>query len=153
MNLLRNVEIQKFSHRNGSLCRWPFNFLRTPEKICQYTTKPHSPYGHYNRFTCLYAHSHHCQHPPPKKKKSHLINNICFQGSSPLLLFHLCLSYHSNYSQSSVIPSLYMSALSPDWLPASTLIIAEGNTQKVTASCFLLQSTKLPAWFTFLSTT
>lgn len=86
-----------------------------------------------------FSHSHHSQPPPPPapRKKPHLINNICFQGSSPLLLFHLCLGYHSNYSQSSVIPSLYISALSHDWLPASTLIIARGNTQKwlLPASC------------------
>ena len=90
-------------------------------------------------------HTHtHTPKKKKKKKKTHLINNICFQGSTLLLLFHLCLGYHSNYSQSSVIPSLYISALSHDWLPASTLIIAGGNTQKVAASCFLLQSTKLP---------
>lgn len=86
---------------------------------------------------------------PPPKKKFHLINNICFQGSSPLLLFHLCLGYHSNYSLSSVIPSLYISAPSHDWLPASTLIIAGGNAQKVVASCFLLQATQLLSCFTF----
>lgn len=154
MTFLCNAEIKKLSHGNGSSCRGSFNFrclwgLGTGFVNIQ---PNRTLYSHYSAFTCLLHPCLYCQQPPPQKK-SHLINNICFQGSSPLLLFHLCLGYHSNYSQSSVIPSLYISALSHDWLPASTLIIAGGNAQKVAASCFLLQATKLPSRFTFPPTT
>lgn len=146
-----NAEIKKFSHGNSSSCRRSFNFRclwghRTGLSISHTTalrtvTAVSSP--------ASYTRAYHCQQLPPPPKKFHLINNICFQGSSPLLLFHLCLGYHSNYSLSSVIPSLYISAPSHDWLPASTLIIAGGNAQKVVASCFLLQATQLLSCFTF----
>lgn len=123
------------------------SFREDSDKICQNATRPHSPRGHLPATPLLTTAS--ILLPP----KSHLIDNICFQGSSPLPLLHLCLGYHSNYPQSSVIPSLYISVLSHDWLPASTLIIAGGNTQKVAASCFLWQAPKLPARFTFPPTT
>ena len=234
MNLLCNVEIQKFSHRNSNLCRWSFNFLflwglltrsvnmqtnHGASLVAQLVKNPPANSGDPGsnpgserslgegngnplKYSCmenpmdrgdwqvivhgvsksrtwlsdqekkkmnhilrmvinvgspvstpiLTTSSPSPHHTKKKKKKTHLINNICFQGSSPLLLFHLCLGYHSNYSQSSVIPSLYISTLSHDWLPASTLIIARGDTQKVAASCFLLQPTEPPAWFAFLST-
>lgn len=143
MNLLYDIEIKK-SIPETVACQMIVllpTTTRDPDEICRYPSQPDSPCCHYPGFSCLlppFSPLQSLSLRPPRK--SHLINTICFQGSSPLLLFHLCLGYHSNHSQSSVILSLYISALSHDWLPAFTLIIAGGNTQKVAASCFLLQS-------------